>query len=119
MSNNYATDAEFLIYVPAAAVVSASLRELALTDAEEFIDPESYRGKTTRAHAMLAAHFLAMDEYIAGGGGGMVTARSANGIAASYATSARTPEDSLLATTKYGRSYLMIRDQVIHSPEAV
>ena len=111
----YATDEDLLIYAPDVSSVSASLRELALEDAEAMIDARWYGNKTRRAHAMLAAHYLTLQGLVSGGEGGVPSSKSAGDISVSYAVTALPAGDSLFATTKYGRMFLELTKTVPHS----
>ncbi len=112
----YASDSDLTSRIQAAASATADQRAIALDDAEEHIDLESYGGKAVRAHVLLAAHYLALGGFIPGGETGLVTSHSMGAIAASYATTA--PDDPLLATTIYGRQFLQIRNSLVSRPEA-
>lgn len=112
----YATDSDLTTRVPASTAATPAQRTVALDDAEEHIDLDSYEGKAVRAHVMLAAHYLTLAGIISGGESGLLSSHSMGSIAASYAVSA--PDDPLLATTIYGRQFLQIRDSLASRPEA-
>lgn len=112
----YATDARFLLRVPDAASVSTTLREIALSDAAVMIDDELFGDKCERAHAMLAAHLLALDGFLAGGAAGVVVSHSAGEIAASYAVNAEAAAGDH-SSTSYGRAFDEIARTVLHGPE--
>ena len=122
--SSYIDDATFLVRVPAVATTPTgltsdqwtTLRGIALSDAQAEIALEDFGNRAPRAHAMLAAHMLAIDGWIAGGGSGVVSAHAAGAISASYATGPG-PSDPLLATTKYGREFLRIRNGLVSVPE--
>ena len=122
--SSYINDTEFQLRVPSVATVPSSLttdqwttlRGIALLDAQAQIDLDAYGDRVPRAHAMLAAHMLAVDGWLDAGGSGIVAAHAAGQISASYATGAG-PADPLLATTRYGREFLRIRETIMTWPE--
>ncbi len=114
----YATDSDLTTRIPATLTATLDQRTLALADAAEQIDLDSYLGKAVRAHAFLAAHYLAISGAIAGGGeSGLVQSHAMGAISASYAVTALSAEDSLLGTTIYGRQFLQIRSTLSSWPE--
>lgn len=116
----YATRVDLLTRVPATAAVPSALQQIALDDAEEMISDELFGSRTLRAHCMLAAHYLAVmpGSGMTTGEGGLVTAKSAGEISASYAVSIPTGWDPLLATTVYGRMFLQILSTLVSYPES-
>lgn len=118
----YATDAEFVLRVPAVSAVGLGQRALALEDAAALIDPEQWGLRTARAQCLLAAHFLAVavPPLIAGADGGLVDSRSAGEISVGYAVPT-IPEgwDPVYMTTAYGRQFLTIANTIVSFPEAV
>lgn len=118
----YATDSDLTTRIPATLAASTDLRALALADAEEMIDLDEYGGRAVRAHAYLAAHYLAVnpDSGMFEGEGGLVTSMSAGEISASFAAPP-IPEgvDPLLLTTSYGRQFVAIRNTLVSHPEFV
>ncbi len=111
----YATDADLLLRVPVTAGVDADLRAAVLLDARRLINDSnrSYDTRTVPAHCYLTAHILTIvDPGTMGGEAGQVTSLKAGEIAASFAAPSYTTDETL-ATTKWGRLYMMIRKTVI------
>lgn len=112
----YVSDSGLTTRIPATATASLAERTIALDDAAAEIDVPSYLGSAERAHALLAAHYLATGGFIAGAvGAGAVTSRSIGGLTVAYAsggTSASGPH----ASTAYGRAFDEISDRVLHAP---
>lgn len=112
----YASDSDLTTRIPATSAATEAQRLLALEDAEALIDLDAFGARTVRAHALLAAHFLTLSGAIAGGESGLLASHAMGAISASYATTAPTGVDALLATTIYGRQYLQIANTVIGEP---
>jgi hypothetical protein len=110
----YATDADLLLRVPAAASATSDQRAVALLDSREYIDDEAFGGKTVRAHCMLAAHFLAASTLIPGDEAGVVSSRSAGEISVGYAVTAPASSEDF-SSTGWGRKFLQIRATVGHA----
>lgn len=122
MSQRYATDADLVLRIPATSAASSAQRLAALEDAAAMVRLDAFGDRSLRAHALYAAHLLAT-EYEAipnPGGGGLVSSRSAGEISVSYATTGPSNSaDAQLATSRYGRDFIMIRDGVASEPLAV
>lgn len=100
----YATDADLLARIPAAAALTADQRATALLDTMYEISDRVLGGSTVLAHCLLAAHRLQLAGLIAGGESGLVTSRSAGEISVGYAAPAggsAGPHGS----TRYGRQF--------------
>lgn len=115
----YATDSDLTTRYTETAALSSALRQLALDDAEAWIDDEQYAGFAVRAHCLLACHLLAVDGALPDGGPGVIASRAAGAISTSYAVASLNPQDALFARTKYGRAFLEIRESVPHGPIVV
>lgn len=113
--SRYATDVDLLARISAASAATADQRALALEDATAAIDLVAYGAQAVRAHCFLAAHYLAIGGFIAGGGSGVVASHAAGAISASYAVGPG-PSDPFLASTQYGREFLRIRSSLVGQP---
>lgn len=114
----YANDDDLTTRVPSTAALTLAQRETALSDARSMIDDGLFGDKAIMAHVAYAAHLLQLRGLLAGGEGGLVTARSAGSISVSYAAGGG-DFDPLLGSTRFGREYLMIVRTVPHVPIGV
>lgn len=114
----YATDSDLTSRVAAASAVDVDARTLALADAKIMISDHelAFAAKSVRAHVMLAAHYLQLGGFIAGGEAGSVASLSMGSVSASFATAAAAMGDPLLATTPYGRQFLQISNAIVAFP---
>lgn len=113
---SYATDADLLTYVSAASAVDPALRGFALDDAREAIDERMFRGQTRRAHAMLAAHYLATMPNSGLQSSPAIASRKAGEVAVTYAVR---PARDNFDSTSFGSAFRQIWDSIPHGPEAV
>jgi len=113
---SYASDSDLTTRIPATADATEDQRALALLDARAEINLASYGDAATRAHALVAAHYLVLSGAIAGGESGVVTSAKAGEISATYG-GRFDRVDPLYASTIYGRQFLQIRDSLVSRPK--
>jgi hypothetical protein len=104
------TSAEFIVLVPEYSATEATYLALVLSATCSIAGPGSCFGsKSTLAQAWLTAHYLAV-----GGGGeqGVITSQAIDQISASFGSTSFDAADASLASTKWGRLYLALRQTV-------
>lgn len=100
--------------VAEASALSDSVIQVALDDAEEFIDEPTFEDKTEQAHVYRAAHVLAMRGFITRGT--PVMSRKAAEIMITYAVKSG---DGSLSRTKWGELFLEVYETVTSMPTVV
>jgi hypothetical protein len=105
MAERYAAVADFTARIPDAASLGSPTIQVALDDAESWIDLRAFGRKSLQAHVLLAAHLLAIRTGALGGAAGPVTSMRAGEIGATFAAPIST---SALATTRWGAEFSAI-----------
>jgi hypothetical protein len=101
------TSAEFVALVPEFSGTDAAYLALVLASTCLIAGPGSCWGaKSTIAQAWLTAHYLTVGN---GGEQGVVTSQAIDQISASFGSTPIDTSDALLASTKWGRLYLALR----------
>jgi hypothetical protein len=101
------TSDEFVALLPEFSGTDATYLALVLAATCTIAGPGSCWGsKSTIAQAWLTAHYLTVGS---GGEQGVVTSQAIDQISASFGSTPIDPSDALLASTKWGRLYLAMR----------
>lgn len=111
----YASPADLIARVPAAAAASSDQIAAALIDSTYEIDDRVFGSMALRAHCLLAAHYLQLSGAITGGESTAVVSRSAGEISVSYAS----PSEAATGThsqTSYGRQFDALARKAGHAP---
>jgi hypothetical protein len=111
----YATDSDLTTRIPATLDATEGQRTLALSDAQAEISLTRYGEASTRAHALVAAHYLTLSGAISGGESGVVTSMSAGEISAAFGSNTSNV-DPMFGSTVYGRQFLQLRDSLASYP---
>jgi len=108
---------------PASLVLSASTLEggdatvqFALECACSQINLCRWGVKASCGHIYLTGHFLSVQSGAGGGEGGAVSSKKIDKISIGYATPTFDSSDAALASTKWGRMYLALRDTIFVTP---
>lgn len=105
---------------PAFATTDAALVTFWLGVAKIWIGLDAWGSKASEAHALLAAHYIAIDPTFTGtgaGGAGTVTSRKAGAVSETY--SSAPPSDAELGSTPYGRTFTMLKRACRPGPRAI